>query len=479
MHSTRYLKISRRHAEMKAIKRIIPCLLLNLVLAGCTMAPTYSRPESPVPDKWPNGPSYLSKFTEQGRQPIQETAWHEFYCDDGLRKVIVLALKNNRDLRIAVLNVEKVQAQYRIQRAALLPEIDVTASDNNQAQANQRYSVGVGLSSYELDLFGRVRSLKDQALAQYLATEEAQRTAKISLIANVAAAFLDLAADRERLQLSQNTLHAQETSLQLIKRRYSAGVASELDLKQAQTQVEAARIDAARFTTLTAQDENNLDLLAGTRVGSELLPQNLTDHLTAVKNIAPGLPSEVLLKRPDVLQAEDLLKAYNANIGAARANFFPRITLSTSIGTRSDQLSNLFKSGTGFSTFSSQIFLPIFDTGARLAQLDVAETDKRIAVAQYEKAIQTAFREVADALAQNGTIGEQLKAQQALVAATDRRYVLSQARYDKGVDSYLNVLDAQRSLYSAQQSLISTRLTSMLNMVSLYKALGGGWKERD
>jgi outer membrane protein, multidrug efflux system len=463
---------------MKAMKWIAPCLLLCLVLAGCTMAPTYTRPESPVPAKWPDGPSYSSKSVEQGKQPVQKATWREFYCDDGLRKIIDLALKNNRDLRIAVLNVEKVQAQYRIQRAFLLPEIGVTASDNNQAQSNEQYSVGVGLSSYEFDLFGRVKSLKNQALEQYLATEESQRAARISLVANVAAAYLNLAADRERLKLSRDTFQAQETSLRLIERRYEAGVSSELDLRQAQTQAEAARTDVARYTTLIAQDENNLDLLVGTRVGSELLPQNLPDRLTAVKDITPGLPSEILLKRPDVLQAEDLLKGYNANIGAARANFFPRITLSTSIGTRTDQLSNLFKSGTGFSTFSSQIFLPIFDTGSRLAQLDVAETDKRIAVAQYEKAIQAAFREVADALAQNGTINEQLKAQQALVAATDRRYFLSQARYDKGVDSYLNVLDAQRSLYSAQQSLISTRLSRILNLVTLYKALGGGWKEK-
>jgi multidrug efflux system outer membrane protein len=463
---------------MKHMKWITPCLLVGaLALAGCTMAPRYTRPKAPVPAEWPRGPSYENKTAASPGQPVVDTAWQDFYLDGRLRQVIALSLQNNRDLRVAALNVEKVQAQYRIQRAALLPEVDVAAVDNNQAQMNQQYAVGVGFSSYELDLFGRVRSLKDQALEQYLATEQAQRTVRIGLVAGVAAAYLGLAADREWLQLARETLRAQEATLQLTQRRFDVGVASELDLRQAQTQVESAKIDFARYTTLTAQDKNSLDLLVGARVGEDLLPQELAEDLTAVRDIAPGLPSEVLLLRPDVVQAEDLLKGYNASIGAARANFFPSITLSTSIGTASDQLSNLFKSGNGYSTFSGQVVLPIFDTGSRRAQLKVAETDKRIAGAQYEKAIQTAFREVADALAQRGTIDGQLAAQRALVEATDKRFVLSRARYDKGIDSYLSVLDAQRSLYSARQALIGTRLTRLLNLVTLYKVLGGGWQE--
>jgi multidrug efflux system outer membrane protein len=464
---------------MKLMDWITLCLLVGaLALAGCTMSPRYTRPEAPVPAEWPNGPSYENKTAVSPGQPVAGTAWQDFYLDGRLRQVIALSLQNNRDLRVAALNVEKVRAQYRIQRAALLPEVDVAAVDNNQAQENQQYAVGIGFSSYELDLFGRVRSLKDQALEQYLATEQAQRTVRIGLVAGVAVAYLDLAADRERLQLARETLQAQEATVQLTQRRFDVGVASELDLRQAQTQVESAKIDVARYTTLAAQDKNSLDLLVGARVGEDLLPQKLAEDLTAVRDIAPGLPSEVLLLRPDVVQAEDLLKGYNASIGAARANFFPRITLSTSIGTASDQLSNLFKSGTGYSTFSGQAVLPIFDAGSRLAQLEVAETDKRIAVAQYEKAIQIAFREVADTLAQRGTIDGQLAAQRALVEATDRRFVLSRARYDKGIDSYLSVLDAQRSLYSARQALIGTRLTRLLNLVTLYKVLGGGWQEQ-
>jgi outer membrane protein, multidrug efflux system len=464
---------------MKYMDWITLCLLVGaLALAGCTMAPRYTRPEAPVPAEWPSGPSYENKTAASPGQPVADTAWQDFYLDHRLRQVIALSLQNNRDLRVAALNVEKVQAQYRIQRAALLPEVDVAAVDNNQAQVNQQYALGVGFSSYELDLFGRVRSLKDQALEQYLATEQSQRTVRIGLVAGVAAAYLDLAADRDLLQLARETLKAQEATLQLTQRRFDVGVASELDLRQAQTQVESAKIDVARYTTLTAQDKNSLDLLAGARVGEDLLPQELAEDLTAVRDVAPGLPSEVLLLRPDVVQAEDLLKGYNASIGAARANFFPRITLSTAIGTASDQLSDLFKSGTGYSTFSGQAVLPIFDTGSRMAQLKVAETDKRIAVAQYEKAIQTAFREVADALAQRGTIDGQLAAQRALVEATDSRFVLSLARYDKGIDSYLSVLDAQRSLYSARQALIGTRLTRLLNLVTLYKVLGGGWQEQ-
>ena len=473
----------RRYDIMKIMKRMTLAISLSLGaclgLAGCSMAPAYMRPAAPVSDSWPNGPSYKTETDRTLGKPLAaDTAWQDFYLDGALQKVIALALENNRDLRVAAFNIEKLQAQYRIQRATLFPEIDAAAVRNNMEAPNDQYSVGVGVSSYELDLFGRVQSLKDQALDQYLATEQARRTVQISLIAEVATTYLTLAADRERLNLAQETLKTQQTTFELMQRRFDAGASSDLDLQQAQTQVDSAKVDVARYTTLAAQDKNGLTLLAGAEVQEELLPKALSETLPAVKEMTPGLPSGVLLHRPDVLQAEDLLKGYNASIGAARAAFFPQITLVGAYGTASGDLSGLFKSGTFGWTYSPQIVLPIFDAGKRSAQLKVAETDRDIAVAQYEKTIQTAFREVADALAQSGTIDGQLAAQKSLVAATGKRYALSQARYEKGIESYLTVLDAQRSLYSAQLGLIDSRLTRLVNQVTLYKALGGGSKEK-
>jgi multidrug efflux system outer membrane protein len=330
------------------------------------------------------------------------------------------------------------------------------------------------MSSYELDLFGRVRSLKDQALQQFFATGEARRSVQISLVAEVANNYLTLAADRERLKLAKDTLTSQQTSYELVRSRYEAGMSSALDLHQAQTSVDAARVDIARFTTFVAQDENALNLVVGSPVPADLLPGALSETLTAVKELQPGLPSDVLLRRPDILQAEDLLKGANANIGAARAAFFPRITLVSSVGFGSDDLGGLFTGGSFVWKFAPQITLPIFNAGSNRANLEVAEVDRDIAVAQYEKAIQTAFREVADALALRGTIYDQLAAQRSLTDATSESYRLSQARYEKGVDSYLNVLDSQRSFYSAQQGLISVNLTRLSNLVTLYKVLGGG-----
>ena len=338
-----------------------------------------------------------------------------------------------------------------------------------------QYNVGLGVSSYELDLFGRVRSLKDQALEQFLATGQARRSMQISLVAEVAANYLTLAADRERLQLAKDTLTSQQTSYQLIHSRYESGISSALDLHQAQTSVDTARVDIARYTNFVAQDENALNLVVGSPVPADLLPGALSETLTALKELTPGLPSDVLLSRPDILQSENLLKAANANIGAARAAFFPRITLVSSVGFGSDELASLFNGGAFVWKFLPQITLPIFDAGANQANLKVAEVDRDIAVAQDEKAIQTAFREVADALAQRGTIDDQLAAQRSLTDATAESYRLSQARYEKGVDSYLNVLDSQRSLYGAQQNMISVRFVRLSNLVTLYKVFGGGW----
>ncbi|MDA8428065.1 MAG: AdeC/AdeK/OprM family multidrug efflux complex outer membrane factor [Geobacteraceae bacterium] len=459
-----------------------------LCLAGCTtMAPAYHQPAAPVAAAWPQGPSYKVAQPAAGEKKVADIVWRDFFVDGQLRKLIALALENNRDLRVAALNIERSRALYQIQRSDLFPKIDASANANFQrvpaglsgsgsgnATTLEQYSVGLGVSSYELDLFGRVQSLKDQALEQYLATEQARRSVQISLVSQVAATYLALAADREHLQLATDTLKSQQSSYQLTRSRFEAGVSSALDLNQSQTSVDTARVDIARYTTLQAQDENALTLVVGSTVPPDLLPQSLSETMTALKDLSPGLPSDVLLNRPDILQAEGQLKGANANIGAARAAFFPRITLISNIGFGSDDLAGLFKPGSFAWKFAPQITLPIFDGGSNRANLKVAEVDRSIAVAQYEKAIQTAFREVADALAQRGTIDKQLAAQQSLSDATAESYRLSRARYERGVDSYLSVLDSQRSLYAAQQNLINTRLTRLANQVVLYKALGGG-----
>lgn len=464
----------------------MPLIATMFTITGCsTMAPKYTQPAAPVQAAWPSGAAYKEGAATPAAKAAADIPWREFFIDPQLRKLIDLALTNNRDLRVAALNIERAQAQYQIRRSDLLPKLNASAAGNfqrlpedfsgtGQSKSVHQYTAGLGISSYELDLFGRIQSLKDQALEQYLATEQARRSVQISLVSQVAASYLTLAADRERLQLTRDTLSSQQASYQLIRSRFEAGVSSSLDTNQAQTSVDTARVDIARFTTLVAQDENALALVVGSPVPAELLPKSLSATLAALKDVTPGTPSEVLLRRPDILQAESQLKGLNANIGAARAAFFPRVSLVSSVGFGSNELSGLFKSGSFAWSFAPNISLPIFDGGSNKANLKVAEVDRNIAVAQYEKAIQTAFREVADTLAQRGTIDEQLEAQQSLTNATAESYRFSQARYDKGVDSYLAVLDSQRSLYGAEQNLISTRLSRLTNLVNLYKAFGGG-----
>lgn len=477
---------------MNPSNRMTNAIFLSLAalvcLAGCsTMAPTYVQPAAPVPTTWPSGPAYKETAGAPAAQPLADIPWQEYFVDPHLRTLIALALENNRDLRVAALNIERSRALYQIRRAELLPQVDATAdarfqripaslSSSGTSTTTDQYSAGLGVSAYELDLFGRIRSLKDQALEQYLATEHARASVQISLVSQVAAAYLGLAADRERLQLARETLVSQQSSYQLTRSRFEAGISSALDLHQAQSSVDTARVDIARFTSLVAQDENALALVVGAPLPADLFPAALSETLTAVKDPAPGLPSDVLLSRPDILQAENLLKGANANIGAARAAFFPRITLVSSVGFGSNDLAGLFKNGSLIWSFAPQITLPIFDGGSNRANLTVAEVDRTIAVAQYEKAIQTAFREVADALAQRGTIDDQLAAQLSLTDATAESYRLSLARYEKGVDNYLTVLDSQRSLYAAQQNLINTRLARLDNLVILYQVLGGGTK---
>lgn len=466
---------------MMTKKKAIILLSAVLIAGGCTMAPKYTKPESPVAEIWPAGPAYenvLDVDTEACK------GWQDFFTDERLRKVIETAFENNRDLRLAALNVQQARGLYGIQRSELFPAVNATAngskkrtpadlSSSGKAYTSEQYDVNLGIFAWEVDFFGRIRSLKDQALEQYLATEQAQRSAMILLASSVADAYLVLAADRENLALAETTFNAQKESYDLIKRRFDIGLASELDLNRAQTQVDIARVDMASYTQMVALDINALNLLVGTAtpVPEELLPSDLAG-VVPLKDISVGLPSDVLLNRPDIIQAENLLKAANANIGAARAALFPRISLTTSIGTASSELSGLFDSGQDTWTFAPGITLPIFD--ARLwSALDVTKAQKEIAVVQYEKAIQTAFREVSDALAVRGTVDRQISAQQSLTRAAERTYLLSDKRYKKGIDSYLGVLDAQRSFYSAQQGLVSFQLAKLVNQVKFYKVLGG------
>jgi multidrug efflux system outer membrane protein len=418
----------------------------------------------------------------------RDIGWRDFFVDTRLEQLIDLALANNRDLRMAVLNIGRARAEYRIQRAALLPSIDATGSfTRGKLPASSTYGapnstsdsfdVGLSITSYEVDMFGRVRSLTHAALENYVAQVEARRSAQLSLIAAVAIAYLTLASDRELQHLAQETLESQEHSLTLQQMRHATGTASGLDLAQSQTTVEQARADAARFEGNVAQDIDALTLLVGTSIDPALLPAEFDSQTMGLEPLPAGVPSAVLLRRPDVLEAEHTLRAANADIGAARAAFFPDITLTASLGSASNQLSNLFKSGTGTWAFDPLMSLPIFHGGALLAGLDGAHVNEKIALAQYEKTIQSGFREVADALALTATLNRRRAAQENLVEAASRAYKLSQRRYQVGRDSFLEVLDSQRSDYAARQGLITTRLAEQSNRVTLYKTLGGGWRE--
>ncbi|HEX2965847.1 MAG TPA: efflux transporter outer membrane subunit [Syntrophorhabdaceae bacterium] len=459
--------------------RIITTMLIIPILSACTMAPGYIRPAAPVPAEWPKGAAYKE---QTGSAENHDLAWQKYFCDERLKRVIELALSNGRDLRIAALNVEKARALYGIQRAELFPAISAVGVMNRErvpadlsntggAYISDYYSVDAGVLSWELDVFGRIRSLKDKALEQYLSTEYTRRAVEVSLISSVATAYLVLAADRENLRLAESTLKAQNETYDLVQRRYTAGISSELDVKRAQTQVETAKSNVSLYTRVVALDENSINLLAGAVIPKDLLSETFSD-IAPPKALSAGMSSEVLLNRPDVLSAEHQLRAMNANIGAARAAFFPRISLTSTIGTGSTELSRLFSAHSAAWTFAPQIVAPIFD--ARLwSGLKGVKIDREMAVAQYEKTIQTGFKEVADALAFQGTIESQLAAQESLVKASSDAYSLSNIRYSSGIDSYLNVLDAQRSLYAAQQGLIATRLTDFTSRVILYKALGG------
>jgi multidrug efflux system outer membrane protein len=428
---------------------------------------------------------------EAGRAAA-DIGWREFFTDPRLQQLIELTLANNRDLRVAALNVEAQRAQYRIQRADLLPTISATSSESAQSvppylhnpelpfpSVIRQYTVGVGFTSYELDVFGRIRSLTHQQLEAYFGYEETRRSTQITLVAEVADAYLTLLADQELLRVTQETLESDTDSYILTQRLAESGQATELDLRQAESAADTARANLAQYTRQVAQDRNALQLLVGAPLPESVSDGPPLDAQSFLEELPAGLPSDLLERRPDILSAEHNLRAANANIGAARAAFFPSVSLTGLFGTSSAQLSDLFGSGSKYWSFNPQLSVPIFAGGANIANLDLAKVQKNVQIAQYEKTIQTAFREVADALAARGTLRQQIEAQHALVDAAGASYRLSEMRFHSGVDAYLTVLDAQRTLYSAQQGFVSIELTRLENLVGLYKALGGGWKETD
>ena len=458
-------------------------LSLGAALTACTLAPTYERPVAPVSADYENVAASTSAV------PASEIGWREFFPDPDLQGLIASALTNNRDLRIATLNVEAARAQYRIQRADLVPSIAAEGSANNQrtpadlsrtgeSELTRVYTAGVGMPSFELDLFGRVRSLRKAALEDYFSIEENRTAAQLLLVSEVANAWLTLISDRELLRLAEETRASQKQSFDLTQLRFNQGVSSEIDLHRAELTWREAEVDIAQQTRRVAQDRNALALL----VGGPLPPETAAGTQgvvaqTFAKELPPGLPADLLTRRPDVRAAEHALLAANANIGAARAAFFPSISLTGFYGNASSDLSALFQSGHTSWSFVPQVSIPIFSGGANLAQLDLANVRKRIEIARYEQSIQVAFREVADALVARSTLEDQLHAQEALAHAAESSYRLADMRYRGGVDSYLGALIAQRDMYDAQRALIVTRLAGAVNLVQLYQSLGGGWKE--
>lgn len=457
-----------------------------VVLSGCSLIPDYQRPEAPVAAAYPQGQAY-GQNTGAAAVPAADIGWREFFRDPQLQQLIGVALENNRDLRVAALNVEAFRAQYRIQRADLFPRIGVDGSGTRQRlpgdlsttgspAISSQYGVTLGTTAWELDLFGRLRSLRDQALEQYLATEQAQRSAQTTLVASVATAYLTLKADQAQLQLTKDTLGTYQKSFDLTQRSYDVGVASALDLRQAQTAVEGARATLAQYTRLVAQDQNALVLLLGSGIPANL-PQGLGLDQTLLTEVPAGLPSDLLQRRPDILEAEHQLMAANASIGAARAAFFPRISLTGSFGTSSAEMSGLFDGGSRSWSFLPTLTLPIFDGGRNRANLSLAEARKDSAVAAYEGTIQTAFREVADALAASDTLRREEKALRALANSSNEALKLAKARYESGVDNHLRYLDAQRSSFLNEIAFIDGSTQRQIALVDLFRALGGGWDE--
>ncbi len=467
-------------------------MMLGLALAGCDMAPKYVRPALPVPEATPAGPAYAADGGQATVVPA-DTAWRDFFLDPRLVRIVETALANNRDLRVALANVQQARAQYRVQRADLLPTVGVnggaTYQDTPFAQAGAGgggaasgsgrtdvYTASVGISAWEIDLFGRIRNLTQAAQDQYFAAVENRNAAQTALIAQIATSWTTMAADQERLRIARDLESAFNETLNLTRARFRSGVASELEVRQAQTSYDQARSDIAEATTLVAQDQNALNLLAGTTVGAADLPDAMPEGAATIENLPADIRSDVLLRRPDIAAAEHQLRGANANIGAARAAFFPNISLTAAFGTLSLGLSNLFGSGSDYWSVAPSASLPIFDFGRNKSNLRYAEATRDAMVAQYEKSVQSGFREVADALARRGTMTAQLEAQTSLRDSARVAYRLSEARFKAGIDPFLTTLDSQRALYAAEQSLLATRLVRASNMVELYRAMGGGLK---
>jgi len=449
-----------------------------LALGGCSLAPKYARPAAPV------APTFAPADMAADATQAADVPWQQFFTDGRLRSVVEQALANNRDLRIATLNIDRAQALYRVQRADRFPPVSVgtnvstqripdKAARDGEAYTSTQYTIALGVSAWELDFFGRVRSLETAALEQFLATEQAGRATQMALVAAVAQTYLTRAADADGLRLAKGTLEAQQASLDLIQKSRDLGVASDLELSQIRSQVEAARADIARYSGFLAVDLNTLQVLVGAPVSPDLLPDGLLT-VSPPRPVSAGLSSEVLLRRPDILVAEHQLRSANANIGAARAAFFPRISLTMGVGLASSELSSLLGGATGTWSFAPQLTQSIFNAGATRAKVRVSQLDRDIAVARYEKGIQQAFAEVSNALALRQTLVSQREAQEALVTSLEDTYRLSDARYKAGIDGYLGVLVAQRTLFTAQQVLVAVRLAEQANLVTLYKVLGGG-----
>jgi multidrug efflux system outer membrane protein len=454
--------------------RKLALLLAGASLAGCTtLEPKYGRPEPPVPASWPVGNAYL----RQSEAALPTLTYKDVFRDPRLQALIERALVNNRDLRIAAANIASARAQYRVQRSELLPHVDAGGGVNLSGGGGQgthaRYSLDAGVNNFELDLFGRIRSLSHSALDQYLATEAAARATRLSLTAEIATAYFTLASDRTLLRIAQETEANAARSVQLTGARLQGGIASRIDLRQAQTILEQAKSDVASQTTDVAQDRNALQLLVGAPIEDALLPASIESVDSLIAEVPAGLRSEILLRRPDVVEAEYQLIAANARIGAARAAFFPRISLTGLLGLASTALTSLFTGGAFTWSAGASASLPIFDAGANKGNLAYARAQRELFLARYEQIIQTAFREVSDALARRGTMAAQFGAQSRLVADAEDNYRLTEARYREGIENFLATLVAQRTLYSAQQSLTRTRLARAVNLADLYRTLGG------
>ena len=484
-HGSRFSTRLKPYVNEKIPGRVMKFFvaLLALALSGCTLAPKYQRPTVAIANNWPAGGGGAT-----ATNAAADIGWRDFFRDARLRQLIELALTNNPDLRVAMLNVEQTRALYRVQRNQLIPTVDINANGTRQRTPNifssgappftySQFNVNLGVTSYELDLFGRVRSLKRQALETYFATEEAQKSAQITLVSEVGVAYLTERELAEQLAVARESLDAAQQTYDLTQRSFEAGVLSALDLNTADTQLQTARAAVAGYEQQLAQAEDNLVLLVGRPLPGDLAPARPFDPQICLADIPAGLPSDLIARRPDILEAEHQLKAANANIGAARAAFFPTVTLTGSAGTASSTLENLFAPGSQTWAISPQIVWPIFAAGTAWNELQAVKAAERIEVAAYQKAIQTAFREVADDLAARATVQTQLAANQSLVKAVQQNYELTQARFDHGVDSLLTLLAAEQNLNNARQNLIQSQYSRLFSLINLYQALGGGWNE--